>query len=76
MNTVTKTLATALLASMAFAGAAHAAEGEYYEGIGTSSTHRLGSLTARSIQPATPLAVSPGMVIDSGDYYQGGNRNR
>nr|CAD6606320.1 hypothetical protein RTCK_01829 [Rhizobium sp. TCK] len=80
MKTTNTTLAVAFIATAAIGTAASAAEGEYYPGAGgsTGAAHMPGVdlFTTQGINPVLPRPMTDRRTIDSGDYYEGVDRNR
>jgi uncharacterized cupredoxin-like copper-binding protein len=86
MKTITSALAAALIASASFAGAALAADGDYYDGVQPGQkaevqhqiqrAHQSGSYGyTGSISRAAGWDFAAGdTVVNSGDYYDGASR--
>lgn len=78
MKTIASTFSAVLIASAAFASAANASEGEYYEGAanrpaGTVDVDRstTGSINSKSQVREPTSRDNRGFTHSSGDYYEG-----
>ncbi|CAD7054222.1 hypothetical protein REJC140_02117 [Pseudorhizobium endolithicum] len=80
MKTTNAIIAAAFIAAAALGTVASAAEGNYYPGAGgsTGAIHGPGidRFTTQGINPVSPRPMRDNHTIDSGDYYQGVDRNR
>ena len=73
MTTITSAIAAAFIASVSFAGAAFADEGDYFQGVSKASAmvdHMQTGSIARDRQNVSQIPASVGR----GDYYEGANR--
>ncbi|EUB96738.1 hypothetical protein PMI07_001072 [Rhizobium sp. CF080] len=74
MTRITSAIAAAFIASASFAGAALAAEGDYFEGVSKASTTIDQVQTGSIGQKVDARTANIEADVNSGDYFDGANR--